>query len=1021
MRAVAVICFFLSGASGLVFEVIWTRMFSLVFGATTLAISAVLTAFMGGLALGSYLSGRYADRIADPLRAYAFCEAGVGVAALLVPLVVGLFDGLNGFLYRYFQDHYLILTAGRFLASAGVMLVPTTLMGATLPLLSRLFVQTQTEHRRMGVRVGSLYAINTFGALCGTFAGGFLLLPSVGLAATNRLAAATNIVLALVVGAAYLIRRRLPAPAPVDPEVEALLESIGAKDAPPPEVTPLARRVVLLCFALSGAVAMVYQVIWSRVLSMNIGSSVYSFTLVLMAFLVGLATGAAIVGRLSARSGNPIAWLALTHLVIVLLVGVSYVSIDKIPFIFLSLIRNESLGASSVLSSQFLLALLVMLPATIAMGGVLPLTIRIYASGLDRVGKDVGSAYSVNTVGAIIGSFLAGFVVIPVLQLQPGHFAAICVNLAIAATLFWLAPLRFSTRVLGTAVAVGLVASALFLPRWNLNHVSAGLFRLSIARDVIKTGRWQDPKLVFYRDGISTTVSVEQWSKDHYSLKNNGKVDASTGDDMPTQITVGLLPVLLHPRAPTIPAKVALIGLASGVTAGSILQYPVSRLDVVELEPAITYASVYFEHVNNRPLDDRRLRLVSDDGRNFLQAGTEKYDVIVNEPSNPWITGVSNLFTREYFETGRRRLAEDGIFCTWAQMYEISPRHIKTIYRTFAEVFPYVYAFSAEALSSDTFLIGANRPVKLDLDRLRQAFAIPKLRRELARAKVRGPDDLVALTLLGPGEVHAYAMGAPVNTDDNALIEFGAPYDLYNHKRYDYYISKLYGHDWLYGRLDDFLANYRSSEDWGALVESLLTRGKHRAASRFLSRVRADAGPRSRRAHTLMGLLASREVGEEEVPLFGEGEPPLDPPKEGQTRLKPGEAEKVAREYFLVEQRLKTRHYRQALDLIEGWPERFKEEAGADFQLLWGYLVYKCLDFHAAVNIFETIVEDRAFVRRRPALLYYAGRAFYANADYPKAQTALEEWIAVRDRRGQPPVPPPASRPVGGVQLDVRP
>lgn len=1021
MRWVAVVCFFLSGASGLVFEVIWTRMFSLVFGATTLAIGAVLTAFMGGLALGSYLSGKIADRIEDPLRAYALCEAGVGVCALLVPLVVGAFDGLNGFLYRHFQDQYLVLTGARFLASAAVMIVPTTLMGATLPLLSRLFVQTAAEHQRMGLRVGTLYAINTCGALLGTFAGGFLLLPTVGLAATNRIAAATNLLLALVVAIAYLIRRRLPAPSPVDPELEALLQSAEAEEEVRLEIPLRSRQIVLLAFAFSGAVAMVYQVIWSRVLAMNIGSSVYSFTLVLMAFLVGLALGAALVGRLSARSRNPIVWLALTHIVIVLMVGISYVSIDKIPFVFLFLLKGETLDASTVLTSQFLLALLVMLPATLAMGGVFPLTIRVYASGIERVGKDVGSAYSMNTVGAIVGSFLAGFVVIPVLQLQPGHYAAVCINLAIAALLFWIAPIRTRLRVLGVWLAVAIAIGALFVPRWNLSHVSAGLFRLSIARDVLKTGKWQDPKLVFYRDGISTTVSVEQWSKHHFSMKNNGKVDASTGDDMPTQITVGLLPVLLHPRAPALRAKVALIGLASGVTAGAILQYPVERLDVVELEPAITYASAFFEHVNNRPLADRRLRLISDDGRNFLQAGNEKYDVIVNEPSNPWITGVSNLFTREYFETGRRRITDDGIFCTWAQMYEISPRHIKSIYRTFASVFPHVYAFSAEALSSDTFLIGANRPLQLDLDRLKQAFANARLRRELERAKVSAPHDLVALTLLGPREVHAFAMGAELNTDDNALIEFGAPYDLYNHKKYDYYISRLYGHNWLYGRLDGFLAGYRSSDDWAGLVRSLLAHGKHREAARYFARVKADAGPASKRAAALMGLLASRDVGEEEVPLVGAGEPPLEPPREGQTRLKPGEAERIAREYFVVEQRTRSRHFRAALDLVESWPERFKEEAGGDFQLLWGYLVYKCLDFHAAVNIFESIVEDRALVRRRPALLYYAGRAFYGNADYAKALAALEQWIAHRETRGLAVVPPPASQPGAGIPLDVRP
>jgi spermidine synthase len=1021
MRLVAILCFFLSGASGLIFEVIWTRMFSLVFGATTLAISTVLTAFMGGLALGSYVAGRLADRIERPLLAYALAEAGVGVSALLVPAVASSFGSLNQFLYAHFHDNYTALASFRFLASAAVMVVPTTLMGATLPLLSRFFVQTRSEHSRIGLRVGALYAINTFGALLGTLLGGFALLPGVGLSTTNRIAAAANIGLALVVLTAERVRKLLPAPAPRDLEIEALLEEVGPLPPVAAHVPPRARTAAIAAFGLSGAVAMVYQVIWSRALSMNIGSSVYSFTIVLVAFLFGLAAGAAVVSRLAATTRNPVGWLAANHLLVAILVGVSYVLMDKLPFVFLFLIRGETLSATSVLWRQFLIALLVMLPATFAMGGLLPLTIRIAASGLHRVGHDVGSAYSVNTVGAIIGSFFGGFVVIPVLQLQPGQYAAVCVNLALAATLGWLAPWPRRWRVGAVALAVGLATSAWVLPRWNLTHVSAGLFRLSIARDVLQSGRWQDPRLVFYRDGISTTVSVEQWSEEHFSLKNNGKVDASTGDDMPTQILVGLLPILVHPRVPDLAPRVALIGYASGVTAGAILQYPVSRLDVVELEPAILKASSFFEKVNHRPLSHPRMRMVTDDGRNFLQAGSETYDVIINEPSNPWITGVSNLFTREYFEIGKRRLAADGIFCTWAQMYEISPRHIKSIYQTFSEVFPYVYVFSAEVLSSDTFLVGSRRPLKLDIRRLRRSLAIPTVRQEMARAKIEQADDLVALTLLGPGEIRAYAMGGDPNTDDNALVEFGAPRDMYNHKRYDYYVSKIYGQSWLYGHLDRFLEGYGHPEDYAGLVRSLLAGGKHREAIFFSRHVQAGVGPRGEHAQRLLQLLASRDVTEEEVPLTEDG-PPLEPPRSAKVKLSVDDATRIAREYFLVEQRTKKRAFRAALDLVEGWPEDFKEEAGDDFHLLWGYLVYKCLDFHAAVNILEPLWQKASFVTRRPPLLYYAGRAFYGNADFRKAIEALEAWIAHRQRVGKPAVPPeaPASE-ASGVLLDVRP
>ncbi len=1004
MRAVAILCFFMSGASGLVFEVIWTRMFSLVFGATTLAISTVLTAFMGGLALGSYLAGRYSDRLQDPLKAYALCEAGIGIIALALPLLVSRFDALNIWLYATFPENFAVLSAARFLVSGLVLVVPTTLMGATLPLLSRYFVQTKSEHARVGMRVGLLYAVNTFGAVVGVALGGFVLLPGLGLSLTNTVAASTNLCLAAVVIIAYLVRRRLPAPAPVDPEVADLLEQVTVNPPVPLKVSSAARTAALVAFAFSGAVAMVYQQIWTRTLSMNIGSSVYSFTIVLVAFLIGLAGGAAVIGRLAARTRDPLGWLSVNHLLVAVLAGASYMLADKLPFIFLFLIRGEQLSADTVLFSQFLMSLLVMLPATFAMGGVLPLTVRVVASGLERVGRDVGSAYSVNTVGAIVGSFLGGFVVIPVLQLEPGTYAAICTSAALCVALALMAPWSRARKATSVAAALAVVVAAPMVPRWNVAHVTAGLFRLSIARDVLQTGDWNDPKLVYHRDGIVTSVTVEEWSSKHYSMKNNGKVDASTGDDMPTQITVGLLPVMLHPGTPKLKPDVALIGYASGVTAGAVLQYPVKRLDVVELEPAVLEGSVYFEQVNNKPMSDPRLRLVTDDGRNFLAAGTSKYDVIINEPSNPWITGVSNLFTRDYFEIGKRRLKQDGIFCTWVQMYELSPRHIKAIYRTFVEVFPYAYAFSAEALSSDTFLIGSNRPLRPDIRRLRRVFEIPSVKKELKRAKVYAADDLLALTLLGPGEAKAFTVGAEVNTDDNALIEFGAPRDLFNHKKYDYFISRVYGHSWIYGRLEPFLRGYETSEDFAGLVHSLLRIGKFREATHFFTRVDEEKGPKGVVSARLMDLLSPQYVEQVEVPLSEGSDRGLDPikfPADADAK----KMEKVIHEFGQAERLARAKSFRAALDLVEGWPEKWLEEGGEDFQLFWGFLVYKCQDFHTAMKIFDPLMEKKGFADRRPALLYYAGRTYYGNADYAKAVSALERWIAYCQKAGRPVIP----------------
>ncbi len=1008
MRVVAILCFFLSGASGLIFEVIWTRMFSLVFGATTLAISTVLTAFMGGLALGSWLSGRYADRIHDTLKVYALAEAGIGICALAVPLVVGEFHSLNSYLYTTFPGNHALLGTVRFLASSAVMVVPTTLMGATLPLLSRFFVQTDVEQAKVGFRVGTLYAVNTFGAVFGTFLGGFVLLPHLGLSVTNTLAGCVNLFLAVVVLAAYQIRKRLPAPAPMSDEVAELMEEYSVLPPVKPDVPPRARKAALVAFGLSGGVAMVYQVIWARTLSMTMGSSVYSFTLVLVAFLVGLAGGAAVVARLANRTRNPVGWLAINHLIIVVLVGASFLLADRLPMVFLFFLKNSNLNDTSVMWAHFGMALVTMLPATFAMGGIFPLTIRIYSSELPRVGQDVGNVYSINTVGAIIGSFLAGYVVIPVLQLQPGTFTAVCLNLAAAVVLGWLAPWPRSRRLTVSGAALALVVVALLLPGWNVARLSAGLFRLSIARNVLSTGKWEDGgKVIFHKDGVCTSVTVEHWAGDHYSMKNNGKVDASTGDDMPTQISVGLLPLVLHPQAPKLRARVALVGYASGVTAGAILQYPIERLDVVELEPAIIEGSRYFEHVNNKPLNDKRLRLIMDDGRNFLAAGKDKYDVIINEPSNPWITGVSNLFTKEYFEIGKRRLAKGGVFITWAQMYEISPRSIKTIYRTFAEVFPHVIAFSAENLSSDTFLVGSLQPLKLDIKRMRRVFAIDSVRKEMKRALIDRPDDLVALTLLGPSEVRAFTLGAPVNTDDNAIIEFSAPRNMLNHRRYDYYVSKVHGQSWIYGHLAPVITGYQTSEDHANLVHSLLKAGKLREARVFMKKVDAKAGPRSLLVSQILELLETYDVTEIEVPLSEGGRGALAPLKI-QASVDPKKAAKYLAEHKKILSHWRRKNYRTALGMVEEWEESFCEEAGKDFNLLWGFLDYKCQHFHQAVKILEPLWGDAAYAKKRPALLYYLGRAFYGNADYRKGVKALEQWIAYRRKAGKPIAPPKA-------------
>jgi spermidine synthase len=1012
LRALALTCFFLSGASGLIFEMVWTRGLTLVFGSTTLAISTVLTAFMGGLGLGSALAGRASDRIRDPLRAYALAELGVGLYALALPFVLTRYPALNGWLWTRFGQptggSYALLSALRFLASAGLLILPTTLMGATLPLLGRYLVSRPAEMGGLGTRLGSLYAVNLFGAVAGAFFAGFVFLPLLGVRLTNFTAAGINLGLAAVV----LLARPLFERVQRRPSLEALAEQIGV---PLPSVirAPVSRaahRLVLAGFALSGLTAMTLQVLWTRALAVVLGSSIFSFTLILLAFLVGLGGGSAVFGKVADRTAQPVRALALLHLGIVGAVGLSYLLTDNLPFVFAALVSSTKAGVDAIQLCQFAAACATVLPATFLMGGVFPLSIRIVAARFDRVGADVGRAYGINTVGAIAGSFLSGFVVLPLLGLQRGIYAATLISLALAAGLFAVAPvLPRRQRWAGVSLAVALAVVGPLLPRWNLINFSVGFFRVSIARDYIARRAqhrpWEKPELMFYEDGIATTVSVDRWGKT-FSMKNNGKVDASSEADMPTQIGVGLLPLLLYPGdVKAHPPRVALVGFGSGVTSGSITQFPIASLEVVELEPAIYRASRFFEAVNHRPLANPKVTARVGDGRNFLTQRRDLFDVIISQPSNPWITGVSNLFTQEYFRAIRERLAPGGIFCQWAQLYELAPWNVKTIYRTLREEFPYVLAFSPEDLSSDTILIASTRPIPLDRQRLEQRLADAATGREAARAGLGSAHDILAHLLLGPAEVEAFSAGAELNTDDNARIEFAAPRDLLGYSRFEPYLARVYGPLWPYGRLSPLATGYGDDqpEARAALARSLLSHGRAREAELWARKATvAGGGPGAEQVRLLLDLVDTREDRDPEIPLAPAGdlqgpEPPPD--------LARRHGERITREYREIQALMGDRRYATAYKVLEAWPEEVFGHLGKDFALVSGFLHYKAELYADAVEQLKPLAEDQAYTRKRPAVLYYLGRAHYASVTYGKAVTALERYIDLQRAAGQPLLP----------------
>ncbi|PYT06042.1 MAG: hypothetical protein DMF60_10210, partial [Acidobacteria bacterium] len=559
---VVLLCFFASGMSGLVYQVVWVRELVLVFGATTFAVSTVLTAFMGGLALGSYYFGRRSETVARPLRLYGLLEIGIGIYGLAVPLIFATLPAVYHSFSQWLHLSFFMLSIVRFMFATLVLIVPTALMGATLPVLSSFYAR---DIGRIGLKVGSLYALNTFGAVLGAAATGFLLIPALGMNAATTTAAAMNILLGAVALTVSRKAEALPAlearavdlaAAPSNTKQSSRSSGIGARRG---QIT-----VVVAGFAVSGFVALSYEVIWSRVLSLIIGSSVYAFSIMLTTFLIGLAAGATIASRLVDRIRRPVSAFALIEVAVgITSLGGAYLFND-LPYVFVQLYRwVDSSAFGFLLFARFLIASFVMIAPTVLLGALFPLVVRIVSSRKlgRRTGRTVGDAYAANTVGAIAGSFASGFILIPWLGLLGSLRLCVALNFLVAAAAFLASGVsdnRTRPRRIDVTRVVGLAASALLVfttvlgdPPWDPEVMSSAVYRYAPSLtdksrqelfEFLKRGQGET---LFYKEGITATVAVQRQGGGRV-LKVNGKPEASTAGDMPTQILIGALPLLVR-------------------------------------------------------------------------------------------------------------------------------------------------------------------------------------------------------------------------------------------------------------------------------------------------------------------------------------------------------------------------------------------------------------------------------------------------------------------------------------------
>lgn len=1272
MRFAAFLAFFLSGASSLIFQSIWGRMLAKVFGASSIAISTVVTIFMAGLGIGAFVAGKYADKIKNPLLTYGIIEGVVGVWALLVPFLVnpeGWLASVNAYLRVELGSGSTGFMVARFFCVLPILLVPTTMMGASLPLLSRYFVSRSEGREDVGSWVGALYSINTFGAVAGVLLGSFLLMPNIGVSLTNTVAACMNFALA---GMIFLLRKQIAAQfdSPVseseDSSDEAAEESEDSKktvdikkpkgkkgkkgkakskkaedkavDEPMGPVLPAvaipisasARYFAFVAFAVSGLASLCYEVVWSRSLAMTIGSSFQAFAVILTTFLIGIAAGSAVASailagrkllasasiasilllaftlspwavsddlgtyalmlaafsapvviillaamsqtkrpgappptgaallmllapvaaalidavvyesdRLSMITGSvaialaiffallislrryPVLQLAIMPLFIAGAAFVNYLFQDEIPCAFAQLVSSLDDLPQHVGTVQFFMFLTTMmctLPATVGMGAMFPLVLRIWTSGGDNVGRDVGNVYAGNTLGSIFGAWLPGFVLMQVYGMQKTIIIGMIVYLLLSLALLVasaaeaekaesdkeeseeekqarrakrdaaidkgvLAGAKLGKAAGGLGYVAGAVAGGVvgavvgsgdddddddsapawyavtiyilapLIPaliaglywggwrdegafRWNLSQMTLGVFRVSLAADACGPS-WGEPDLVYYHDGLSTTVSVERWGR-HYALKNNGKVDASNGDDMPTQIMVGAYPLLMHRDGPE-DLDVAIIGFGSGVTVGSVLKFPVASVDVIELERSIPDASKYFQDVNGLDynlsefpyVEMDRLTIINDDGRNYLSSTDRMFDVIVSEPSNPWITGVSDLFTTDHFRITKQRLREGGIYCQWVQLYELSPENIKTIYRTFAESFEHVVVFSAEDLSSDTVLLGSDSPIDLNIEHLQEVYGLPGVPEELERAYIHSPYDVFARTLLATKEeVQQFAQieyrmrggewvafpqesnapgtcnedcrrePSPLNTDDNALIEFAAPRDLIGYQRYEGYLANIYSPEWPFGRLTTTLTGFGddpnlAADRYAEMALSLIAHGRKPEGAAFITRAQDAGDSRTTRvAAEVLTRLMSQE-GEPQVAI----ETPVPGPQ-----MAAEEARALTEGFATVREAVDSNSFATAHSAMEDIPAPVRQHSGPSMRLLRAYLLYKTAPsypsrFRDAIDQFEDLIRtEPSYLDRHPEIYYFLAKAHDAELNFDKGVRNMRLYVETRIR-----------------------
>jgi spermidine synthase len=769
LRILLLTLFFLSGVTGLGYEVLWGKWLGTVFGSSAWAIATTLSAFMAGLALGSYAAGRLKIiNTCNPFLLYGLLELGIGTYAIFFPSILNLTDYLQGHFAFGWIDHYALYNLLRFILCLFAIIIPTTLMGATLPLLSEYLSRRESSAVQWS---GYLYGSNTLGAFTGTIVSGFFLIAAFGLRKTNLVFVCINFAVGLTAIIYVIMRDKNNTLSYVSPSIQ----TNGQPDEQKQETALY--PIILIIFFINGLCNLAYEVLWTKALGLIIGCTTYAFTLMLGIFLAGIALGSLYISRKLNTIKNILLLFIICQVGMGLWVIASPLLINQMPTLFLKGLLLFGMTWNSLIVVKIILCTVLIAPLTLLSGAVFPLGFKLAFKGKETLKSEIANLYGINTAGGILGSFVAGFITIPLFGMEMSLKIIALLHILLVIGLL----LKHSTgkQVLAAYKMHAIIISVIIIvlavtANWDKKVLASGVYfqpRTFIDEQggVHVKDKMALVTLKFHGEGIGAVVDVLESPGGYRALSINGQPVASSNFyDYRVQRLLGILPLMLHPK----PEHILVIGLGTGMTSGTGAIDKLSKdIKIVELNKDVVRASDEFKSWNLNVLSQPNVSVTIEDALHYLKYVNKKYDIITSDPIHPFLPGSSNLYALDHYKISLEKLNPGGIFCQWVPLYQLNEIDVKTILKTFAAAFDNATMW---ATGTDFILCGAKGNYLTKPQDFYYKASLPEYKQILQLLGFWKPEEVLMSYVGELSKTTLSLKDAPLNTIDYPFLEFSA-------------------------------------------------------------------------------------------------------------------------------------------------------------------------------------------------------------------------------------------------------